>query len=88
MPLLLATWLVHAIYAYVLAGLLLLPWWHLRGLHRLDPGAGRGPWGFRMLISPGLVALWPGLLVRALRSPGRPKTERNAHRDATKELSP
>ncbi len=88
MPPLLALWLVRAAYAYLAVGLLLLPWWHARGLRRLDAAAGEGPWGFRVLISPALVALWPWLLPRAWRGTGRPPTERNAHRAAAQETSP
>ena len=90
MSLLLATWFVRAAYGYLIFGVLLLPWWHARGLRRLDAGAAAGPWGFRVLISPGLVALWPWLLVRARNGSGLPRTERNAHRDAAaaKEASP
>lgn len=88
MSLLLATWLVRAAYAYLVLGLLLLPWWHRRGLGRLDAAAGTGPWGFRVLISPGLVALWPWLLARARPGTGRPAAERNAHRAAAGEDKP
>jgi hypothetical protein len=72
--------LVRALYFYGGVGVLLLPWWHWRGLSRLDVAAGKGPWGFRGLISPGLVALWPWLLMRARRAKGHPRTETNAHR--------
>ena len=67
MPMEIAVWLVRGFYAYVVAGLLLLPWWHARGLRRIDETAAAGPWGFRLLISPGLVVLWPWLLRRAAR---------------------
>jgi len=44
----------------------------LRGVWRLDPVARGAPIGFRLLILPGAVALWPVLLRRwraaALRS--------------------
>jgi hypothetical protein len=80
MPLESATALVSAIAVYVAMGFLLLPWWHARGLRRLDTTAAEGPWGFRVLISPGLVALWPWLLARARRGNGRPAAELNAHR--------
>jgi len=80
MPVEIATWLVRAFYVYVGVGLLLLPWWHWRGLRRLDETAAKGPWGFRLLISPGLVALWPVMLQRARRGTGHPAEERNAHR--------
>ena len=82
MALSLASWLIHAAYAYLAVGILLLPWWHLRGLRRLDAGAGAGPWGFRVLITPGLIALWPWLLARARHGTGHPQPERNAHRAA------
>jgi hypothetical protein len=87
MSLFIATSLVHVVYAYVLVGLALLPWWHLRGLRRLDTSAASGPWGFRILISPGLVALWPWLIARARHGIGHPPAERNAHRIAAGEVS-
>lgn len=83
-----ATWFVRAVYAYLGIGLLLLPWWHGRGLRRLDGAAGAGPWGFRVLISPGLAALWPWLLRRAWRGTGQPPVERTAHRVAAGEAPP
>jgi len=44
---------------------------HRWGLHRMDAGAqGTGP-GFRLLITPGIIALWPLLAVRWWRlAPG------------------
>ncbi len=33
-----------------------------RGVAALDSAAGRGSWGFRLLIAPGVTALWPLLL--------------------------
>lgn len=81
MSLELATGLVRIFYAYVGVGVLLLPWWHWAGLRRLDTGAAAGPWGFRVLISFGLVALWLPLVFRAHRGSGHPPAERNAHRD-------
>src|SRR5262245_49374075 len=77
MPLEVATWLVRFVYAYLAIGIVLLPWWHLRGLRRLDLSAAEGPWGFRILISPGLVALWPWLINRAWHGTGHPPMERN-----------
>lgn len=79
-----ALWIARLIYAYLAVGVVLLPWWHWRGLARLDRAAADGPWGFRVLISPGLVALWPWLLARAVRGPGHPPPESNAHREHTR----
>lgn len=47
---------------------------------KLDPSAGKGTWGFRLLILPGVAALWPLLLFRLMRGTGLPE-EHNAHRD-------
>lgn len=88
MPEPLANVLVRLAYLYAIVGLVLLPWWHWRGLARLDLAAGRGGWGFRLLVSPGLVGLWPVLLPAALRGGGRPRVERNAHRAGAAEHPP
>ena len=39
----------------------------LRGAARVDPAAGRGTWGFRLLIVPAAAALWPLLAARWVR---------------------
>lgn len=80
MPLPLAVWFVRLAYLYGAAGVLLVPWWHIRGLQRLDDAAAPGPWGFRLLITPGLIALWPWLLAQTWRRAGEPPAECNAHR--------
>jgi len=36
---------------------------HLRGIARIDPAAAHATWGFRLLVTPGIAALWP-LLAR------------------------
>jgi hypothetical protein len=77
-----ALWTARAVYFYLGIGLLLLPWWQLRGLAKLDRAAAEGPWGFRILISFGLVALWPVLFRRIATADGHPPAERNPHRDA------
>lgn len=50
------------------------------GVKRIDPHAAHGSWGFRLLIFPGAVALWPLLLNRRLRGMSEPPEERTAHR--------
>jgi hypothetical protein len=37
---------------------------HLRGMARIDPAAALGSRGFRVLVTPGVVALWPVLARR------------------------
>jgi len=38
------------------------------GIQRIDPAARGTSWGFRLLVLPGVVALWPFLALRWLRS--------------------
>jgi len=61
--------------AYVLCGLAVGVPFVLRGVDRVDEAARGAPIGFRMLILPGTVALWPLMAkkwIRALRSGARP----------------
>jgi len=64
---------------YVALGLLVGIPFVLRGVNRVDPVAAGGTWGFRLIILPGVVALWPLLLRRWIAGAG-PPVERNAHR--------
>ena len=56
----------------------------LKGVKLIDPHAAHGSWGFRLLIVPGTLALWPLLLRRWLKGISEPPEERNAHRQAAK----
>ena len=78
----LATWMVRVAGGYLLAGLVFALPFAARQVGRLDPVAQHATWGFRMLILPGAIALWPLLLLRLLR--GKKPRERNAHRDAAR----
>jgi hypothetical protein len=35
-----------------------------RGIDRIDPAAHGAPWTFRLLMLPGVIALWPMLALR------------------------
>lgn len=54
----------------------------MRGVDRIDPHAANGTWGFRLMIVPGVVFLWPLLARRWLEGVTHPPEERNAHRCA------
>ena len=68
---------------YIACGLAFAPFFVWRGLGRIDPAAQPAGLGFRLIILPGVVALWPVLLRRWLAG-SLPPMERNAHRDAAK----
>jgi hypothetical protein len=55
---------------YFAVGLLFAVPFVLRGVSRIDPVAGGSSWGFRLIILPGVVALWPLLLNRWRRGRG------------------
>lgn len=62
--------LVWLALAYVTVGAVFAIVFALRGAGVLDPVARQGTWGFRLLIVPGAMTLWPFLLLRWIR--GRP----------------
>jgi hypothetical protein len=65
---------------YLLCGLIFAIPFVLVGVGKIDPAAAYGTWGFRLLIIPGSVLLWPLLAWRWLRGVHEPPDERNAHR--------
>lgn len=78
---LVAVWLVRALGIYALLGVLFAPAFVWRGVEKIDPAAKGASWGFRLVVLPGVVALWPLLWRRWLRG-SPPPVERNAHRAA------
>jgi hypothetical protein len=75
-----ATWLVRLAAGYLLAGGVFAVPFTLRWAGRLDPVAARATGGFRLLMIPGVILLWPLLLIRLLRGDRHPPVERTAHR--------
>jgi uncharacterized membrane protein YhaH (DUF805 family) len=59
---------LQALAAYGALGLLFAVAFHLRGLTALDLGSQGAGIGFRLLITPGVVALWPLLALRWRRT--------------------
>ena len=66
--------------AYAACGLVFAIAFALFGAKRIDPHAAHGSWGFRLLIIPGAMALWPLLLKRWMNGTKYPPEECNAHR--------
>lgn len=50
------------------------------GVGKIDPTASKGSWGFRIMILPGSIALWPLLISRWIRGINPPPEEKTAHR--------
>lgn len=78
----LITWGVRLLALYAGAGLVFALFFVTRGVGRVDPVARESTWGFRLIIVPGVVALWPLLARRWLRGQAEPPVECNAHRRA------
>jgi hypothetical protein len=72
-----ATWLVRLAGAYLALGFCVAIPFAVRWAGRLDPVAARGTWGFRILIVPGAVLLWPFLVRRLLGGGEHPPVSDN-----------
>jgi hypothetical protein len=59
-----AEWLVYALAAYAAAGIMFAAAFVVWGIRRVDPVAQHSPMGFRLIVMPGVVALWPLMLTR------------------------
>jgi hypothetical protein len=86
-PLEIAQFVVAAFEAYAFAGvglaLIFLP----RAVGRLDPRVAGAPKTLRLLILPGVVALWPLFAWRWMTGAHEP-VERNPHRAKARETLP
>ena len=78
-----AAWVVRAAGIYAAVGGLVATYLLARGLRRIDPAAAAAGVGFKLLVLPGLVALWPYFALLLAR--GRVPQERNAHDRAARE---
>ena len=85
MPESIARLIVGAAGAYAAAGAVFGLLFVTRGVSRIDASARGAGWGFRLLILPGAIALWPYLLRRWRSGATGPPEERNAHRAAARE---
>ena len=52
----------------------------LLGVGKIDSHAAHGSWGFRLLIIPGTILLWPFLARRWVKGSQEPPEENSAHR--------
>jgi hypothetical protein len=73
--------------AYMLAGLVFAALFLPRGVARLDPRVAGSPKTLRLVILPGIVALWPLLAWRWITGAREP-IEDNPHRAKARESLP
>ena len=62
---------VAALTVYGLAGIAFAGGFVIFGIHRVDPVAEHSTIGFRLIVIPGVAALWPLLLTRWLQAVSR-----------------
>jgi len=60
--------LVGVLAVYALVGMIFAAAFVAAGITRVDPVSQHAPLGFRLIVMPGVAALWPLLLRRWLRS--------------------
>lgn len=60
--------IVTAFTVYALIGVAFALLFVTTGIHRVDPGAEGSGAGFRLIVLPGVAALWPLLLMRWIRA--------------------
>ncbi len=77
-----AGWVVWGAGAYLALGVVFALLFLLRGVERLDPAVRGSSVGFRLVVLPGVVTLWPLLLWRWARGRRGVPVEANAHRRA------
>ena len=77
----LASPIVVVVSVYATLGAIFAVAFVLLGTSRIDPAAKQGSVGFKLLILPGCLALWP-LLAKRWWTGSPPPVERNSHRDA------
>jgi hypothetical protein len=79
---LVSLWFVRLLGLYAILGFLFGLAFVSRGVERLDPGARGATLGFRLIILPAAIALWPLLARRWSSGASAPPIESNAHRRA------
>jgi hypothetical protein len=78
-----ATWLVRVAGYYLAIGIIFGLFFIMRGAGKIDPSTRQTGWGFKLIILPGVSALWPLLAWRLLLHQNHPPVECNAHRQAS-----
>lgn len=81
-----ALWLVRGLAIYATSGIIFGVYFIFRGVGLIDPAARDTSFGFKLVIWPGVAALWPILLFRLIKRQRNPPVECTAHRKITGEF--
>lgn len=76
--------LIRALALYAVCGAAFAVPFVWRWIGRVDPLAVHGTFGFRVLVFPGVAALWPLFAFRLATTQHEPPDEWTAHRAATR----
>ena len=80
----LANWIVGLLGVYLAVGIVFAVPFLVKGVGKIDPVAAEGTVGFKLIIVPGVMALWPLLARRWLTGVTMPPEEKNPHRSAAR----
>jgi hypothetical protein len=72
---------------YLAIGLVFAIPFAFNGAGKIDPTAREATLGFKIIIIPGAMALWPLLVRRWLKGVSEPPEEKNPHRAAARQSS-
>lgn len=78
-----AEWIVNLAMMYAAFGIVFAVAFIIFGIGKIDQAAKGSPAMFRLLVLPGVAALWPLLLKRWLGGQTHPPAENNPHRKAS-----
>lgn len=59
---------------YIICGFIFAIVFISKGIEKVDEGAHGATWGFKLIIIPGVVALWPLLLKKWIKSKSHDET--------------
>lgn len=79
-----ANWIVGLLGVYLAVGIVFAIAFLVKGVGKIDPVAAEGTVGFRLIIFPGVMALWPLLARRWLTGVTEPPEEKSPHRSAAR----
>jgi len=75
----LAKLILAGVFVYAALGVVFAVFFFARGIRKIDPSATGASVGFRVLVAPGTVALWPILARKWLRGQTLPPSSYTAH---------